>query len=63
MIVLIVKDFPVPPQPMTVACNGLYFVSLFENLTIVSINASTTACCCLDRLVSKYSNPSFCVGV
>jgi hypothetical protein len=63
MIVLIIKEFPVPPQPMTVAPNGLYFVSLFKNFTIMSINASTAACCCSDRLLSEYSDPFFCVGI
>jgi hypothetical protein len=63
MMVFMINDFPVPPHPITVARSGLYSVSLFRNFTIVLINASTTACCCSDRSLSKYSDPFLCVGI
>jgi hypothetical protein len=52
MMVFMINDFSVPPQPIRIVRRGLYFVSLFKNFTIVSINASTTACCCSDRASS-----------
>jgi hypothetical protein len=45
---------------MIVACNGLYFVLLFKIFMILSINASTPACCCLDRSLSEYYGPFLC---
>jgi hypothetical protein len=62
MMVFMINDFPVPPHPITVARIGLYFVLLFRNFTIVSIDASTTACCCSDRSLSKYSDQFFVCG-
>ncbi len=62
MIILMMNDFPVPPHPITVACNCLYFLSFLRNFTIVSIAAITTACCCLERFFSEYLDPSFCFG-
>ena len=63
MIVLMMNDFPVPPHPITVACNGLYFLLFLRNFTIVSIAAITTACCCLERFFREYLVPSFCFGI
>ena len=64
MIVLMMYDFLVPPHPITVACNGLYFLSFLRNFTIVSsIVAITTACCCLERFFREYLDPSFCFGI
>jgi hypothetical protein len=50
--VFMINHVPVPLQTITIACSGLYFVSLFKSFTIVLINASTTACCCSDRASS-----------
>ena len=63
MIVLMMNDFPVPPHPITVACNGLYFLSFLRNFTIVSIAAIATACCYLERFFREYLDPSFCFGI
>ncbi len=62
MIVLMMNDFPVPPHPITVARNGLYYLLFLRSFIIVSIAAITTACCCLERFVREYLDPSFCFG-
>ncbi len=63
MIVLMMNDFPVPPHPITIACNGLYFFVVFEEFYYCVNCYNYNCCCCLERFFREYLDPSFCFGI